>query len=176
MAAKGRKESRSGGKMTVEEAGRRGGQVVKQKYGPEFYSEIGQKGGEAVKEKYGSEFYSEIGQKGGEARKEELARWITGYLAALGVPRREDEIEFHGHPLPIWAGPEPVHAWGGRVLLVGDAAGLVNPLFGDGISYACRSGALAGQAMAEAFPDVDGDVQHGHETAPDRSFVNLIYA
>jgi len=85
----------------------------------------------------------------GEASKEELARWIVGYLAALGVPKPMREIEFHGHPLPIWGGREPVEAWNGRILLAGDAAGLVNPLFGDGISYACRSGALAGRTLAE---------------------------
>ena len=85
----------------------------------------------------------------GEASKEELTRWILGYLEALGVPHRREEIEFHGYPLPIWGGAEPVEAWNGRVLLVGDAAGLVNPLFGDGISYACRSGALAGKTLAE---------------------------
>lgn len=85
----------------------------------------------------------------GEASKDELARWVVGYLETLGVPKRMEEIEFHGHPLPIWSGSEPVEAWNGRVLLAGDAAGLVNPLFGDGISYACRSGALAGRAAAE---------------------------
>lgn len=84
-----------------------------------------------------------------EASKDELARWITGYLDALGVPCRREDIEFHGHPLPIWGGVEPVEAWNGRVLLAGDAAGMVNPLFGDGISYACKSGALAGQTVAE---------------------------
>lgn len=84
----------------------------------------------------------------GEASKEELSRWIVSYLEALGVPVKREEIEFHGHPLPIWGGAEPVEAWNGRVLLAGDAAGLVNPLFGDGISYACRSGALAGQTVA----------------------------
>jgi geranylgeranyl reductase family protein len=84
----------------------------------------------------------------GEASKTELARWIAGYLDALGVPVQPETIEFHGHPLPIWNGSEPVTAWNGRVLLAGDAAGLVNPLFGDGIAYACRSGALAGKTIA----------------------------
>lgn len=84
----------------------------------------------------------------GEVSKAELSRWIVGYLTALDVPVNPDTIEFHGHPLPIWNGAEPVDAWNGRVLLAGDAAGLVNPLFGDGISYACRSGALAGKTIA----------------------------
>ncbi len=34
--------------MTVQEAGRKGGNTVKEKYGPEFYSQIGQKGGVKV--------------------------------------------------------------------------------------------------------------------------------
>ncbi len=42
------------GEMTVEEAGRKGGhkggEKVKQKYGPEFYSKIGHKGGQRVRE------------------------------------------------------------------------------------------------------------------------------
>lgn len=33
------------GKMTVEEAGRKGGQKVSEERGPEFYREIGKKGG-----------------------------------------------------------------------------------------------------------------------------------
>ena len=34
-------------------------------------SEAGKKGGETVREKYGPEFYSEIGRKGGRARGEQ---------------------------------------------------------------------------------------------------------
>jgi len=84
----------------------------------------------------------------GAAGKDELAQWILGYLDALGVPKPREQITFHGHPLPIWGGSEPVAAWNGRILLAGDAAGMINPLFGDGISYACHSGALAGKAIA----------------------------
>ena len=90
--------------MTVREAGRRGGETVKEKYGsrllfahrqegwravaeekgPEFYSAIGKKGGETVKAKHGPEFYSEIGRKGGEAvKKSARARNTT-----LGSARR----------------------------------------------------------------------------------------
>lgn len=59
----------SGGGMTVREAGKRGGDRVKAKYGSEFYEAIGRKGGEATKEKYGPSFYEEIGQKGGQKLK-----------------------------------------------------------------------------------------------------------
>jgi len=60
------------------EAGRKGGEAVKRKYGPQFYREIGKKGGETVKQERGSEFYAEIGRRGGEMRstrmKEKMAR------------------------------------------------------------------------------------------------------
>jgi menaquinone-9 beta-reductase len=52
------------------------------------------------------------------------------------------------HPLPFSTGrPRPDH---GRVLLVGDAAGLINPLTGEGIFYAIASGRMAGVALARA--------------------------
>ena len=57
------------GGMSVREAGRRGGEQVKAKYGSEFYEKIGRKGGEATKSKYGPSFYEVIGQKGGQKPK-----------------------------------------------------------------------------------------------------------
>ena len=61
------------GKMTVSEAGRKGGETTSKKYGSEFYEEIGhkggKKGGQTTKEKYGHEFYEEIGHKGGQKVK-----------------------------------------------------------------------------------------------------------
>jgi general stress protein YciG len=66
-------EKKSKGKMTVEEAGRKGGQATAETHGREFYSEIGKKGGEIGGEKtastHGSGFYSEIGHKGGQKVK-----------------------------------------------------------------------------------------------------------
>ena len=40
---------RNKGKLTVEEAGRMGGQKTAETHGPEFYSEIGRKGGHRVR-------------------------------------------------------------------------------------------------------------------------------
>jgi general stress protein YciG len=60
-------------KMTVEEAGRKGGEKVAQERGPEFYSEIGRKGGHSQgKENNPGNFAnrrdeaSDAGRKGGE--------------------------------------------------------------------------------------------------------------
>jgi menaquinone-9 beta-reductase len=44
-----------------------------------------------------------------------------------------------------------VRTFGDRVLLVGEAAGLVNPLTGEGIDYALESGQLAADVLTGAF-------------------------
>jgi general stress protein YciG len=53
--------------MTVQEAGRMGGETVRDKYGPEFYSEIGHKGGQRVKELI--EEGKEAEEQGGEGKR-----------------------------------------------------------------------------------------------------------
>lgn len=58
-------KSSSAGKMTVEEAGRKGGERTAQTRGSEFYQEIGRKGGEAVSRD--RQHMAQIGRKGGEA-------------------------------------------------------------------------------------------------------------
>jgi len=62
--------SKSQGDMTVKEAGRMGGNAVKNKYGSDFFSEIGKKGGRTVSDERGAEFFSAIGRVGGKAVKE----------------------------------------------------------------------------------------------------------
>jgi len=62
-------EQRKGG-MTVQEAGRKGGEKVARERGHEFYEEIGRKGGETVARERGPGFYSEIGHKGGQRVRE----------------------------------------------------------------------------------------------------------
>ena len=52
----------------AKEAGRKGGEAVKKKYGSSFYRQIGKKGGDTVKRERGSGFYAEIGRRGGETR------------------------------------------------------------------------------------------------------------
>ncbi|NPD06872.1 NAD(P)/FAD-dependent oxidoreductase [Nocardioides sp. zg-1308] len=56
---------------------------------------------------------------------------------------------WRGHHLPLssWRWDQP----DGRVLLVGDAAGLVNPMTGEGIYYAVATGIAAGRTAAGAI-------------------------
>ena len=77
-----------GGGMTVREAGQKGGETVKKKYGPEFYETIGRKGGEATRDRYGPQFYEEIGQKGGQKVK---ALIEEGKKAAAAAAREAGE-------------------------------------------------------------------------------------
>ena len=57
------------GRMSRAEAGRKGGQTTKTRYGAEFFGKIGKvggkKGGDTTKRRYGIEFYQQIGRKGG---------------------------------------------------------------------------------------------------------------
>jgi len=64
------KAGKAGGEMSVREAGKKGGDTVRDRYGPGFYEEIGRKGGQATRERHGAEFYEAIGQKGGQVVKE----------------------------------------------------------------------------------------------------------
>ena len=63
----------------------------------------------------------------------------------------------HGHAVPVYTGREKLSAR--RTVLVGDAAGLVDPLSGDGIRYAVLSGRLAAQAiLSDRIQRYDEDI------------------
>lgn len=70
------------------------------------------------------------------------------YLHSKVDPAELDRVEWKGHRIPL--GPaRRLHT--GRVLLAGDAAGLVDALTGEGISYAIRSGLLAADCVTQAL-------------------------
>ncbi len=68
---------------------------------------------------------------------------LTGPLAQLLPDQPAEPPTLRAHPLPLstFRPRQP----DGRVLLVGDAASLINPLTGEGIYYAVASGRLAGE-------------------------------
>jgi geranylgeranyl reductase family protein len=80
----------------------------------------------------------------GAALKEVLQR----EMSRLGVEL--DSVKPHGHPLPVYVRHEPLHS--GRVLLVGDAGGLMDPLIGEGIRHAVGSGKLVAEAVLADDP------------------------
>lgn len=87
-----------------------------------------------------------LGHHGSPSRARMLER-----LEALLPGATAGGTNWKGHQLPLSAGRWRPPA--GPVLLVGDAAGLVNPMTGEGIYYAVATGLAAGQAAAEAIAD-----------------------
>ena len=81
---------KAGGGMTVAEAGRMGGRLVSEKYGPEFYEKIGKKGGRAVTAKYGAGHFERIGRKGGQKVADLIERAKT-LEAAPEVTKQPEE-------------------------------------------------------------------------------------
>jgi flavin-dependent dehydrogenase len=69
-----------------------------------------------------------------------------------------------GYPLRVDFPEAPT--WGDRVVLVGEAAGLVNPLTGEGIDYALESAQLAAEHVAGKV--AAGDVARGSLAEYDR--------
>lgn len=72
---------------------------------------------------------------------------LESWLEGLGLMPAE-RIEKHGFQIPI--APRPGGFGRGRVLLVGDSAGLADPVTCEGISNALLSGKLAAEALLEA--------------------------
>ncbi len=67
-------------------------------------------------------------------------------LLVPGAASTGDDWRGHHLPLSSWRWDQP----DGPVLLVGDAAGLVNPMTGEGIYYAVATGIAAGRTAARA--------------------------
>jgi len=76
---------------------------------------------------------------------------LADYLKLLGIIRIQ-KIEKHGYLIPLAPRREPLAH--GRVLLAGDAAGLVDPVMAEGISHAILSGQMAATALSDCRLDV----------------------
>lgn len=90
--------------------------------------------------------YGELLRRGGQAPTRQL---LLDRLGELLPGSTDDGTAWRGHHLPLsaWTLRQP----DGPVLLAGDAAGLVNPMTGEGIYYAVATGVLAGRAVAAAL-------------------------
>lgn len=89
-----------------------------------------------------------VGICGLRHKKENYSEIFAQYLDFLGI-HSQAVPTLHGHPLPYGNYLEnPVFE---NALLAGDAGGLVEPLFGEGIFFALCSGLYAGEAIAEGL-------------------------
>ncbi|MWD26997.1 geranylgeranyl reductase family protein [Aquicoccus sp. SCR17] len=87
-----------------------------------------------------------IGVGGIQSRNPDMSTAMRRYLDLFGIGA---EAKIKGHHLPF--GDVRRRPGRGRVLLCGDAAGLVDPITGEGIGHALRSGAMAAEAAREAL-------------------------
>src|SRR5712671_191955 len=78
-----------------------------------------------------------------------LHRWLEEYLRVIGLAPRS--MERHGFVIPVRPRAGPLARQ--RMLLVGDAAGLADPVTAEGISLAARSGELAADAIVASQLD-----------------------
>ena len=85
-----------------------------------------------------------IAARGQGAATREYLREFVGRLGLAGY----EVVRDSGHLTRCRTGGSPLRR--GRVLVAGDAAGLLEPWTREGISFALRSGALAGEAAAKA--------------------------
>lgn len=81
-----------------------------------------------------------------------LRRRLETYMAERGIPK--DGATFYSHLLPCLGTPswKSNRVQGDGWLAVGDAAGLVDPITGEGLYYAIRSADLATKALLESGP------------------------
>ena len=107
------------------------------------YGYIVPKGDRAI---IGSVFYPKT------RRPHEKQDSVLGVLRDT-LPQLGPRLSREAWVAPSVRSPEDVVPGAGRVLLVGEAGGFMSPTSGEGISYALRSGALAGKALAKSSPD-----------------------
>jgi len=75
---------------------------------------------------------------------------LARYLQTLGLARPE-RVDKHGFFITL--GPRPEGVTRGRILLAGDAAGLADPVTGEGISAAIETGTRAARAILDGGPE-----------------------
>ena len=82
-----------------------------------------------------------------KGKSDELKKQLTKYAELFGLDASQGE--YREHPLNLWDKDRTLH--GDRVLLAGEAAGVVDPLIGEGIRPAMFTGVKAAEAIHSAI-------------------------
>jgi geranylgeranyl reductase family protein len=107
---------------------------------------------------------------------------LSNLMEMLGLTCDLRQVRVRGHLLPLGGEDRVLHE--GRVLLAGDAAGLAEPLTGEGIYYAVRSAKIAADVIDRALQEdavdlspysaqVNAEISHDLRYA--RTFAGLLY-
>jgi geranylgeranyl reductase family protein len=97
---------------------------------------------------------------------------LTAYLDRLPEHWQVDESSLVTRPvggklpMSLSVGPKVGPNW----LIIGDAAGAVNPFNGEGIDYAYETGRLAARYVQESLATGDGSALRGYESALDKEY------
>jgi len=91
-----------------------------------------------------------VGVIASKGHPDETREYLRSFLATQGLDGAR-VLRESGHLTRCRTRDSPLGS--GRILLVGDAAGLLEPWTREGISYAIRSGRIAGRLLAEATRD-----------------------
>ncbi len=107
-------------------------------------------------------------------RPGELQSTLLRVMERYHIPMQGAKM--HGHPVPIHIRREKIST--ARAMLVGDAAGLVDPMSGEGIRYAIQSGRMAAKAIISGYIkqyEAQVDRQIGAALRADWSLAQLVY-
>ena len=99
-----------------------------------------------------------VGAGGPIAIARHLKSYVSKFVETAKILKKgfADRLILSGHQLPTLTRTARLSA--ARVLLVGDAAGVVEPFTGDGISFACRSARIAARSILGALNIGDLDL------------------
>lgn len=111
-----------------------------------------------------------LGAGGAQKHAKEVRAYYQAFIEKWKPTlRRHHTIREQGHRLPVRRKGDPIHK--GKVLLVGDAAGLIDPLSGEGIYYAIKSAQLAAYALRDYFNNPDNGSLPKYEALVDEAIM-----